>query len=350
MQRADRLNDVTVDQVFEPVRQPAPHAADAAAAATGPAGPPALSLAGLTKSYGPVRAVAGVDLRVDRGEMVAILGRNGAVKSTITEMITGLVKPDTGSVEIFGLDPQTAVAAGTVGAMLQAGALLHDATTRQLLELMHGLHRHPLPLAEIIQTAEVGDFLRTKTDKLSGGQAQRLRFALAIMADPQLLILDEPTVGMDVEIRRAFWESMRRFAAGGRTVLFATHYLDEADQMADRIVVLDRGRVVADGTGADIKALIGGRTIAFLAEHRDERSFADLPDVLQVQRLGSRILLRSQDSDRTLRALLDRDRDVREIEITSVSLEDAFVALTDIDSAVSATGDTADHDHSGSIR
>jgi ABC-2 type transport system ATP-binding protein len=242
------------------------------------------------------------------------------------------------------------VAAGTVGAMLQAGALLHDATTRQLLELMHGLHRHPLPLAEIIETAEVGDFLRTKTDKLSGGQAQRLRFALAIMADPQLLILDEPTVGMDVEIRRAFWESMRRFAAGGRTVLFATHYLDEADQMADRIVVLDRGRVVADGTGADIKALIGGRTIAFLAEHRDERSFADLPDVLQVQRLGSRILLRSQDSDRTLRALLDRDRDVREIEITSVSLEDAFVALTDIDSAVSATGDTADHDHSGSIR
>ncbi len=304
------------------------HAGSPPVRAGRPATMPALALTGLHKAYGSVHAVAGVDLAVDTGEVVAVLGRNGAGKSTVTEMIIGLVRPDSGRVQVFGVDPAVAVAAGWIGVMLQAGALLHDATTRQVLALMHGLHRHPLPLDRVIDLAGLGDFLATRTDRLSGGQAQRLRFALAIMADPRLLILDEPTVGMDVEARRAFWESIRRFAADGRTVLFATHYLDEADQMADRIVVLHRGRIVADDTGAGIKALAGGRTISFRADGSAPTAFTGLPGVTGLHPSAGRIQLRSADSDATLRALLGHHPAARDIEISTVSLEDAFVALT----------------------
>ncbi len=213
------------------------------------------------KAYGTVRAVDGLDLAIAPGEIVAVLGPNGAGKSTTTEMITGLTEPDAGRVAVFGRTPRQAVRQGLVGVMLQAGALLHEATVNDVLRLMQGLHAHPLTLEEVIERADLRSFLKTKTEKLSGGQAQRLRYALAIMADPQLLILDEPTVGMDVEIRRAFWASMREFIAGGRTVLFATHYLDEADAEADRIVVLARGRLIADGTPSMIKSRVADRTI-----------------------------------------------------------------------------------------
>src|SRR4051794_12749062 len=223
---------------------------------------PALDLSDLTKAFGPVVAVRGINLRVVPGEIVAVLGPNGAGKSTTSEMILGITKPDHGRVEIFGLDPLAAVRAGKVGAMLQAGALLADARVIDLLRLMRGLHAHPLSIGEVVARADLTEFLKTKTDKLSGGQAQRVRYALALMPDPDLLILDEPTVGMDVEVRRAFWASMRHLAGSGRTVVFATHYLEEADQVADRIVVLASGRIVADGTGAQIRAGVAGRTIA----------------------------------------------------------------------------------------
>ena len=257
-----------------------------------------MELCGLTKSFGRVDAVRGIDLRIDPGEIVAVLGPNGAGKSTTTEMILGITAPDEGTVRVFGQDPQAAVHAGRVGAMLQAGALLSDATVADVLRLMQGLHRQPLPLAEVIERADVGSFLRTKTDKLSGGQAQRLRYACAIMPDPELLILDEPTVGMDVEIRRAFWASMQAFIGGGRTVLFATHYLEEADAVAHRIVVLDEGRVVADGTAAEIKSRVAGRTVAVAADSVDIDTVAALPDVARIERSGSRILLHTAESDR----------------------------------------------------
>ena len=162
----------------------------------------AVGLRGLTKSFGSVAAVRDLDLDIAAGEIVAVLGPNGAGKSTTTEMILGITDPDAGEVRVFGLRPRAAVLAGRVGAMLQAGALLAEATVSDVLQLMHGLHRRPLPLDQVIERAAIGSFLRTKTDKLSGGQAQRLRYALAIMPDPDLLILDEPTVGMDVEVRR----------------------------------------------------------------------------------------------------------------------------------------------------
>ena len=246
----------------------------------------ALEVRGLSKSYGRVHAVRDVDLSVSAGEIVAVLGPNGAGKSTLNELILGLVSPDAGRVAVFGAEPRAAVQRGRVGAMLQGGALLYEVSVHDLLRLMHGLHPQPLPLPEVIDRADLGAFLKTKTDKLSGGQAQRLRYALAIMPDPALLILDEPTVGMDVEIRRAFWASMRDFVAGGRTVLFATHYLDEADAEADRIVVLADGRIVADGAGAEIKSRVAGRTISVAADSVDPVAVAR-PARRDADRIGS---------------------------------------------------------------
>jgi ABC-2 type transport system ATP-binding protein len=286
----------------------------------------ALDLRDLTKAFGPVAAVRGIDLRVAPGEIVAVLGPNGAGKSTTNEMILGITKPDHGRVAVFGQDPLAAVRSGKVGAMLQAGALLADARVIDLLRLMRGLHAHPLSIEEVVARADLAGFLKTKTDKLSGGQAQRVRYALALMPDPDLLILDEPTVGMDVELRRTFWTSMRNFAGAGRTVLFATHYLEEADQVADRIVVLASGRIVADGTGAQIRAHAAGRTIAIADDGPNAAMLATLPGVSRVEARGAR--LRTTDSDRTLRALLDAHPGVHDIEITSANLEDAFLALT----------------------
>lgn len=292
-----------------------------------------MALSGLTKSFGDVHAVRGIDLTIRAGEIVAILGPNGAGKSTTNEMILGIIPPDAGTVEVFGLHPVTALQQGLVGAMLQGGALLQEAKVSELLRLMHGLHAHPLPLDELIERADLGSFLRTKTDKLSGGQAQRLRYALAILPDPDLLILDEPTVAMDVEIRRAFWASMDDFTSGGKTVLFATHYLDEADQVADRIVVLADGHVVADGTGAEIKSRVAGRTISVAARQLQPVALSGLPAVVDSRTVGSRILLHSTDSDATLRALLAQFPQAHDIEIASAKLEDAFLALTTRESA-----------------
>ncbi len=283
----------------------------------------AITLTGLTKTYGTLTAVDALDLTVPAGQIMALLGPNGAGKSTTTEMVLGLTKPDAGTVEVFGADPVSAMRRGDVGAMLQNGVLLWDVPVRRLLTLMHGLYAHPLSLDDVIDRADLTPILKSNTNKLSGGQAQRVRFALAMMADPGLLILDEPTVGMDVDARRAFWATMDTLTAEGRTVVFATHYLDEADEFADRIVVLNDGRIVADGTGSQIKAVVGGRRIGFTGPARD---YAGLPGVAAQEQRGARIVLTSTDSDATLRALLADDA-VRDVEVSAPSLEDAFVSL-----------------------
>ena len=283
----------------------------------------AITLTGLTKTYGALTAVDALDLTVPAGQIMALLGPNGAGKSTTTEMVLGLTKPDAGTVEVFGADPVGAMRRGDIGAMLQNGVLLWDVPVRRLLTLMHGLYAHPLPLDDVIDRADLTPILKSNTNKLSGGQAQRVRFALAMMADPGLLILDEPTVGMDVDARRAFWATMDTLTAEGRTVVFATHYLDEADEFADRIVVLNDGRIVADGTGSQIKAVVGGRRIGFTGPARD---YAGLPGVAAQEQRGARIVLTSTDSDATLRTLL-ADPSVRDVEVSAPSLEDAFVSL-----------------------
>ena len=288
----------------------------------------AVELSGLSKSYGPVPAVRDLDLSVPTGQIVAVLGPNGAGKSTLNELILGLVSPDAGRIRVFGADPRTAVQRGQVGAMLQGGALLDEVTGHDLLRLMHGLYASPLPLPEIIDRADLGSFLSTRTDKLSGGQAQRLRYALAIMPDPALLILDEPTVAMDVEVRRSFWASMRDFVAGGRTVLFATHYLDEADAEAMRIVVLAEGRIVADGNGAEVKSRVAGHTLSVAADSVDAAVVARLPGVHRVEPAGPRLRVHAVDSDAALRALLRSCPEARDVEVAPARLEDAFLALT----------------------
>ncbi|WP_420123917.1 ABC transporter ATP-binding protein [Nakamurella sp.] len=287
----------------------------------------AVRLTGLHKTFGEIRAVRGVDLLIAPGEVVAVLGPNGAGKSTSIDMLLGLTRPDAGTVRLFGVDPVRAVQAGRVGAMLQAGALLPDVTVKELVTMFAGLHRHSMPVADAIDLAGVTDIAGQKTQKLSGGQAQRVRFALALTPDPDLLVLDEPTAAMDVEVRRSFWASMRRFTATGRTVLFATHYLEEADQFADRVVVLAGGVVVADGTGAQIKARVGGRTVSAVVDGAEPDDLAGLPGVLRVDRQATRTLLHCGDSDGALRALMARYPQAHDIEIAAGNLEDAFLEL-----------------------
>lgn len=288
----------------------------------------AIRLTGVTKSFGAVRAVRGIDLTVRPGEVVAFLGPNGAGKSTTIDMMLGLTTPDSGQVTLFGVDPVDAVRSGAVGAMLQSGALLPDLTVRQLLTMFAALHRAPLAVDDVIDRAGIRGIARQKTTKLSGGQAQRVRYALALVPDPDLLVLDEPTVAMDVELRRHFWASMRERASDGTTILFATHYLEEADDFADRVLVLSEGRVVADGTGAQIKATVAGRSISAVIPGADRRALEALPGVAALETEESRMLLRCTDSDSALRALLAAHPDAHDIEIHTANLEDAFLELT----------------------
>jgi ABC-2 type transport system ATP-binding protein len=222
----------------------------------------AIHLDGVHKSFGAVHAVRGVDLRVARGETIALLGPNGAGKSTLIAMILGLARPDRGQVTVYGHRPDTAMKAGLVGTMLQEAGFVGQATVRDLVELARALYPKPLPTRDILATAGLTDLAGRRLDKLSGGEAQRARFAFALAGDPDLLILDEPTAAMDVGARQAFWAAMRRYSSTGRTVMFATHYLEEADDFADRVVVIAAGAVVADGSGAEIKKVAGGRTVS----------------------------------------------------------------------------------------
>jgi ABC-2 type transport system ATP-binding protein len=287
----------------------------------------AVRLTGVTKNYGPVRAVDGIDLALGRGETVALLGPNGAGKSTTINMLLGLIAADHGTVEVFGTAPAQAVLAGKVGAMLQEAGFAANATVRELVELARALYKDPLPTKEILATAELTDIAERRLDKLSGGQSQRVRFAFALAGNPELLLLDEPTVALDVESRQAFWGAMRRFAATGRTVLFATHYLEEADDYADRVIVIGQGKVVADGTGAAIKKLAGGRQVSFATSAASER-LSTLAGVTSVQMRGERAVLATEDSDATVRELVLSGLSYRDLEVGGAGLEAAFLALT----------------------
>jgi ABC-2 type transport system ATP-binding protein len=293
----------------------------------------AVRLTGVTKRYGEVQAVAGVDLTIRSGEVVAILGPNGAGKSTTIEMLLGLVRPDDGDVEIYGKSPIEAIASGAVGAMLQSGGIIEDAKVGELVGLVAGLHTHPLPVGDALERAGITDLSDRVFKGLSGGQKQRVRFAMAIVAQPDLIVLDEPTTGMDVESRRAFWQSMHAETARGRTVLFATHYLDEADSYADRVVLMRHGRIVADGTAAQIKATVSGRTVRATVPDADLAALAALDGVRNVEARGDVVLLQCADSDAVLRYLLGRTS-AHDIEVSSPDLEDAVLAIGDAEGAL----------------
>jgi ABC-2 type transport system ATP-binding protein len=287
-----------------------------------------IRLASLSKSYGSVLAVDGIDLEIAPGETVALLGPNGAGKSTTIDMILGLAKPDSGSVQVFGMTPAEAIAQGAIGAMLQTGQLLRDLTVRELIDMMASLYPNPMGVDEVLSVTGIEDIADRRTQKLSGGQTQRVRSAIALVSNPDLLILDEPTVAMDVEVRREFWTSMREFAARGKTVLFATHYLEEADAYADRIVLMARGRIVADGPATEIKATVGLRTIKATLPGVPISSLTSLDGVQSAELRGESVVLHCKDSDAAIRALLTAFPSASDIEIAGAGLEEAFLLLT----------------------
>jgi ABC-2 type transport system ATP-binding protein len=287
-----------------------------------------IELSGLVKSYGAVRAVRGIDVSVAAGETVALLGPNGAGKSTTIDMLLGLLPPDSGTVSVFGKTPSAAVHAGSVGAMLQTGALIRDLNVRELVAMMASLYPKPLDIDEVLELTGLTEVADQRTQKLSGGQTQRVRFAVALVSNPELLVLDEPTVAMDVEGRHSFWTAMREFASRGKTVVFATHYLEEADAYADRVVLMAYGRIVADGPPTEIKAMVGTRTIRATLSDADLAALGELAGVSHSDRHGQTVILNCSDSDVAIRALLASFPEARDIEISGAGLEDAFLQLT----------------------
>lgn len=304
----------------------------------GAAMPPAVDLQGVHKSFGAVRAVRGIDLVVRPGEVMAFLGPNGAGKTSTIDIILGLSRPTAGEVEVFGMVPRQAISRGLVSAVMQSGGLLKDLTVAETLRYTAKLFAASRPVGEVLERAGITEIADRMVGKCSGGEQQRLRFAMALLPDPELLILDEPTQGMDVEGRRDFWKAIREDAVKGRTILFATHYLEEADAYADRIVLIRKGEIVADGTAAEVKSLAAGRTVRATLPGANESSLREIPGADSVEVRGDTVLIHSGDSDTVARHLLS-ETSARDLEITARGLEDAFIALT------SADAQSADDDH-----
>ena len=289
--------------------------------------PVAVELSQLAKSFGTVRAVRGLDLTIRSGEVVALLGPNGAGKTTTIDMVLGLARPDSGTARIYGMEPQAAVRHGLISAVMQTGGLLKDLTVAETLQLTGSLFSDTKPVEEVLRRAGIADIADRRVGKCSGGQQQRLRFAMALLPDPELLILDEPTTGMDVGGRRDFWAAIREDAARGRTIVFATHYLEEADAYADRIVLMRQGEIVADGTAAQVKARASGRMVRATLPDADVIALQAIPGVQTVEVRGDSVLVAATDSDAVARHLLSTTP-AHDLEITSRGLEDAFISLT----------------------
>jgi ABC-2 type transport system ATP-binding protein len=290
-----------------------------------------IELANLTKTYGEVKAVRGINLSISPGETVALLGPNGAGKTTTIDMMLGLIRPDAGSVSLFGQSPTEAVDAGVISGMLQTGSLPQYLSVEELVTMMASLYPHPLDVHDVLRHAGILDLAERPTTKLSGGQTQRVRMAIALVADPEMLVLDEPTAALDVEGRRDFWESIRAVAARGKTIVFATHYLEEADAYADRIVLMARGRIVADGPPTEIKARVGGRSIRATLPGVEAAALRELTGVASAEQRGESFLIKCSDansSDAALRALLTHYPQARDIEVHGAGLEEAFLDLT----------------------
>ena len=280
---------------------------------------------------GTIRAVDGIDLDIGQGEIVALLGPNGAGKTTALDMVLGFTKPDEGTIKVFGGAPTEAIQKGRVAAVLQTGGLLRDITVLETLTLFGSTHQSPRPIDDVLNVAGLTDVAGQKIQTCSGGEQQRVRFAIALLGNPDLLILDEPTAGMDVEARRDFWSSMHNEASAGRTILFATHYLQEAEDFAPRTVLLDHGRIVADAATSEIRSHGVQRTVSARFKTQElvaaQQQLTALPYVNHVRLNADRLTISTTNSDDVARTVLGV-LDGHDLEIQHESLEDAFVALT----------------------
>ena len=278
---------------------------------------------------GTLTAVDNLDLTISKGEIIALLGPNGAGKTTLIDMILGLTEPARGTLTVQGISPKKAVQRGDIGAVLQTGGLLKDLTVRQTLEMLATLYPTRIDIDEVLASADLTELAHRKVGKCSGGQQQRIRFAIATMHDPNILILDEPTTGMDVTARRTFWERMDKLAETGKTIIFATHYLEEAQNFAQRIVLMRDGTIIADGTSEEIRDLTGYRHVSFLADK--PITFSEYP-MLSVETSEENGAYRHRttvaNADEFARVLLTKYT-VRDLEIVKPSLDESFVQLTD---------------------
>ena len=291
------------------------------------------SLAAVTKRYSNgVVALDNLSLALHRGQIVALLGPNGAGKSTAVRLLMGLSSPTSGEARIFGADPRNTAARLHTGVMLQVGRAPEMLRVREHIAIFRGYYPHPMAFADLIKAAGLEGLENRMFGELSGGQRQRVFFALALAGDPDLIFLDEPTVGLDIEARRLMWAQIRSLAARGKTVLLTTHYLEEADALAHRIIVINQGRVVCEGTPAEVKSLgVGaGSTVKIIrcvtsltAEH-----LLKIPSVATVETLGELTVITSAQPESTLREMLALDQHLHSLEVQSPALEDAFLALT----------------------
>jgi ABC-2 type transport system ATP-binding protein len=301
---------------------------------------PALELSNVTKSFrsggDTVRAVRGIDLTIGRGEIVALLGANGAGKTTTLDMVLGLTAPTTGTVRILGGSAEDAVSEGRISAVLQTGGLLHDLRVGETVELIARTYRHHLDPAEVLRRTGLERLAKRRVSKCSGGEQQRLRFALSLLSEPELLILDEPTAGMDVTARREFWAAMRGEASAGRTIIFATHYRQEADEFAQRIVMMAGGEIVADGSVAEVRAIAGRKHVSARWPGASDADLAAVPASDRATRTDERVTFESSDADATARHLLTAT-DASDLEIVAASLDDAFANLADEANAAATT-------------
>jgi ABC-type multidrug transport system, ATPase component len=288
----------------------------------------AIQISNVTKVYKGKKAVNDLSLYVEKGSVVALLGPNGAGKTTTVSMILGLIQPTSGSVKLLGGDPKDRSVRDRIGAMLQDVSVIDNLTVAETIDLFRHYYKTPLPLAQLLQISGLTNERSKMASSLSGGQQRRLGFAMAAAGDPEVLFLDEPTVGMDVTSRQLFWDTVKAMAGRGRTIVLTTHYLEEADQIADRIVVINDGRLVADGTPSQIKATTIGRTITFTAgpSVTNELLYA-IAGVTDAEWNGRRVRLYSSDTDRLIAELIMRGVEMKDIEIQSGGLEEAFRSL-----------------------
>ena len=284
-------------------------------------------LTNVTKRYGSVTALDGLSLGLEAGRVTALLGPNGAGKTTAVKLLLGLTRPAGGAATLFGRDPRDAQARQRTGVMLQVASVPETLRVREHVQLFCSYYPNPMPVDEALAIAGLATVADRKYGALSGGQKQRVLFALAICGNPDLLFLDEPTVGLDVESRRGFWQEVRRLAAGGRSILLTTHYLEEADALADRIVVINNGRVVADGAPHEVKSLTAARRIRCVTSLDDAR-LAAMAGVQSVRRDGAAVELLTSDAEGVVRALLSADPALGGLEVSGAGLEEAFLTLT----------------------